>query len=290
MKQLYVLLASLLLAGPAAHAQWVLQPFTFGNTIAPYPPNAAALHIVDAQTVWAASINQYQNYYLGDNEVAHTADGGTSWTVQTVPGMDFFNESIFGLVGLSASTALICTKNVAGPSRILKTTDGGTTWTTQTTPTQFNSAGNFADFLFAFSATELLCVGDPSASSGSYFEMYRSLDAGASWVAVPTATMPATIGDETAVFFCKAQVSSHVWFITTKGRVFHSADRGATWSVAASGLATYGTIAFLDALNGLIYEPASHRLVRTTDGGATWAPVAYTGPAHRVLAAVPGAG
>jgi photosystem II stability/assembly factor-like uncharacterized protein len=290
MKQLYLLLVGLLLASPAAHAQWVLQPFTFNNTIAPYPPNAAAIHIVDAQTVWATSINQYMGYNFGDNEVAHTADGGATWVVREVADMDFYNESIFGIVGLSASTALICTGNLVGPGRILKTTDSGRTWTTQTTPAQFGSSDSFANFLLAFSATELLCVGDPTASNNNYFEMYRSVDAGTSWTAVATSTMPAALSDEIAIFSYKAQVGNHVWFTTTAGRVFHSADRGATWSVAASGLATAGSVAFRDALNGLIYNASSRSLVRTTDGGATWAPVAYTGSAHRVLAAVPGTG
>ncbi|WP_324680602.1 T9SS type A sorting domain-containing protein [Hymenobacter sp. GOD-10R] len=283
-----VLLLFVLMGSLTARAQWVLQPFTFQNTIAPYPPNAATLHIVDAQTVWATSINQYEGYNIGSNEVAHTTNGGATWTVQTIPDMDFYYECVFGVVGLNASTALISTANGVGPGRILRTADGGATWTTRTTPAQFGYPDSYADFLLAFSPTEILCIGDPVAALGNHFEMYRSLDVGLTWVAVSTANMPVAQAEEYADINYKAQrLGDHLWFTTNKGRVYHSPDRGISWSVAQTSLTQAGSIAFRDVRNGLYYVPGE-ALLQTTDGGVTWTPVAVSGPVHRIVAAVPG--
>ncbi len=289
MKNFLLLLVLALLLGSPARAQWTLQPFSFTSSFSPLPPfGIQAIHIVDAQTVWTVAVSQYMGTNYGDNEVARTSNGGTTWTVSTVPGMDFLDEIISNVAGLSASTALICTVNFAGPGRIMKTTDGGVTWTTQTTPTQYGSPDSYADFVLAFSPTEMLCVGDPIASLSNHFEMYRSLDAGLTWAAVASSTMPVALSGETATPYHKARVGNHVWFTTNKGRVFHSADKGVTWTVSQTSLTNVGSVAFRDALNGLYAVPGG--LVRTTDGGATWAPVAYAGPAHASITAVPGTG
>jgi photosystem II stability/assembly factor-like uncharacterized protein len=289
MKNYLLLLALTLLTGPPARAQWVLQPYSFASTLAPLPPfNSQAIYIVDAQTVWTVGVSQYMGTNYGANEVARTSNGGATWTVSTVPGMDFLWEIISNAAGLSASTALICTVNAMGPGRIMKTTDGGTTWTTQSTATQYGSADSYADFVLAFSSTELLCVGDPIASLSNRFEMYRSTDAGLTWTGVATGNMPAALSGETATPYYKARVGNHVWFSTNRGRVFHSADKGLSWTVSQTSLTGIAAVAFRDALNGLAFLPGGGGLVRTTDGGATWAAVAYTGPAHAKLTAVPG--
>lgn len=289
MKNYLLLLVLLALLGRPARAQWVLQPFSFASVMAPLPlPNLQAINIVDAQTVWAVGVSQYQGGNYGDNEVARTSNGGTTWTVSAVPGMDYLWEIISNTAGLSASTALLCTVNAMGPGRIMKTTDGGVTWTTQTTATQYGSADSYADFVLAFSPTELLCVGDPIASLSNRFEMYRSTDAGLTWTGVATGNMPVALSGETATPYYKVRVGNHVWFTTNRGRVFHSADKGLSWTVSQTSLTDVGAVAFRDALNGLCFLPGGGGMVRTTDGGATWAAVAYTGPAHAKITAVPG--
>lgn len=288
MKNYLLLLALALVTSLPARAQWVLQPFAFNSVYVPLPPfGIQAIHIVDAQTVWTAGVSQYMGNNYGDNEVARTSNGGATWTVSAVPGMSFLDEIISNVAGLSASTALICTANSAGPGRILKTTDGGVTWTTQTTAAQYGSPDSYADFVLAFSPTEMLCAGDPIASTSNRFEMYRSTDAGLTWTGVATGTMPMALSGETATPYYKARVGNHVWFTTNKGRVFHSADKGVTWTVSQTSLTDVGSVAFRDALNGLFFLPGGG-LMRTTDGGTTWAMVAYTGPAHASITAVPG--
>lgn len=289
MKNYLLLLALALLASLPARAQWVLQPFAFSSVYPPLQPfGIQAIHIVDAQTVWTVGVSQYMGTNYGDNEVARTTNGGATWTVSAVPGMDFLWEIISNVAGLNATTALICTANVMGPGRIMKTTDGGVTWTTQTTAAQYGSPDSYADFVLAFSPTEMLCVGDPIASLSNRFEMYRSTDAGLTWTGVATGNMPVALGGETATPYYKARVGNHVWFTTNKGRVFHSTDKGLTWTVSQTSLTGIGSVAFRDALNGLFFVPGGGGLVRTTDGGATWTTVAYTGPAHANLTAVPG--
>ena len=96
------------------------------------------------------------------------------------------------------------------------------------------------------------------------------------------------------------------WFVTggaVTARVFHSKDRGRTWSVAdtpaPAGKASSGlfSVAFLDAQRGFVAggdykQPAFAGLngIRTEDGGATWtaAPLSATG-FYSAVAPVPGA-
>ena len=191
-------------------------------------------------------------------------------------------------------TALLSIVSPSG-GRILKTVDGGTTWTSRTTAAQLPAGDSYPDFLVAFSATELLCVGDPTPATNDRFEMYRSLDAGDTWTLATTPAMPVALAGEYATPYYWTRQGNNVWFSTTKGRVFRSTDRGLTWAAARTGLANVSgsepcMVAFRDALNGLVFEPSGGGLVRTTDGGATWTALPYTGPAHAIIRAVPGTG
>lgn len=287
MKNLVLPLTLLALASSPASAQWVLQPFTFTSAPTAFTQQ---IDIVDAQTVWALG--------LGRNgpipRVVRTTDGGATWTQATVSVPGSTGESPRNIKGLSASTALICGVSSTG-WRILKTVDGGATWTKRTTTGQFASPDSYTNFFAMFGATEGICIGDAIPTTGNRFEMYRTLDAGDTWTAIDTTAVPKVLAGEIAIDVFSAQVGNHFWFHTSKGRVFHSRDKGQTWTVGTTGLVypppvneRNGSIAFRDTLNGLVRVPALNALARTSDGGATWQPVTTTGPVHRLIAAVPG--
>ncbi|MGH9765015.1 MAG: WD40/YVTN/BNR-like repeat-containing protein, partial [Blastocatellia bacterium] len=135
-------------------------------------------------------------------------------------------------------------------------------------------------------------------------------DGGASWKALPTESVPAAMPEEGAFAAsgtCITAQGNSVWFATGGGaaRVFHSTDRGETWSVAAtevvSGEPAAGifSLAFSNEKNGIAVggnykreADASSNSAFTVDGGRTWKPVPGTRPAgYRSAAAyVPGTG
>ncbi|RZK98621.1 MAG: hypothetical protein EOO62_26185, partial [Hymenobacter sp.] len=262
----------MLLTSVAAQAQWVQQPFTFANPAL----SAFYLDAVDANVVWSAGFDIANTVNpAGGKQVALTTNGGTTWTLSTISVLTA-TEEITGVAGINATTALVCTSNGAG-GRILKTVNGGTTWTVQTVAGQFTNAASFPNYISFFNATEGVCAGDPIAGR---FELYRTTDAGATWAAVPTTSLPLALTSEFSVVNHFANVGDGFWFSTTSGRVFGTTDKGLSWTVGNTNLgATVPWVSFRDAANGLALTTTG-LLARTTNGGTTWQSVTPTGPLH----------
>ncbi|HET9504432.1 MAG TPA: T9SS type A sorting domain-containing protein [Hymenobacter sp.] len=274
MKKTILALAGLLLASATAQAQWVLQPYSFSNSyLTPF-----YLDAVDANVVWSAGLDVYDGE--GGDEVAHTSNGGTTWATTAISNLSA-DEVITGVAGLSATTALVCTvDNGVGGGRILKTVDGGTTWTVQTTTSQFATADSYPNGIAFFNATEGICFGDPATGAGK-FEIYRTTDAGATWVAVPSANLPASQASEYGGINQVSMAGNSFWFATNKGRILGSVDKGLTWTVSDTNFgATVPLISFRDAQNGIALNTNTGAMLATTNGGSTWSPVSYTGPLH----------
>jgi photosystem II stability/assembly factor-like uncharacterized protein len=144
------------------------------------------------------------------------------------------------------------------------------------------------------------------------FLLLTTSDGGDSWEEIPSDRIPPAIEGEggfAASGTCLAvRGSSHVWIASggaATARVYHSADRGHTWTVneapLRAGIASAGifSIAFRDAQHGVIaggdYQKPSlpgRTVALTSDGGATWtlvdsasAPAGY----RSAVAFVPGA-
>ena len=276
MKRHFIFSLGLCLLGLTAQAQWVQQPVGF---TAPSLP--LLIDVVDANTAW--SINT-------EAQLARTVDAGQTWTVTSLPLLGA-SESFTAFSAPTSTTAWVTVMGDNGP-RIIKTSDGGQTWVTQGATTTYTNQDSWPDLIHFFSATEGITVGDPVAAGGS-MEMFRTTDGGANWT--PVTGAPAAQPGEYPIDTAPVAVGNHIWFATVDGRVFHSPDKGLTWTVATATTNPLdrGNLAFRDAQNGLFSylddAGTNHALYRTTDGGATWAPVTYTGPLHGVgLSAVPG--
>ncbi|RAK69676.1 hypothetical protein DLM85_02115 [Hymenobacter edaphi] len=269
-----------------ASAQWVTQPINFVA-----PSYVVALHAADANTLWVAAAENGG----ATRTLARSTDGGTSWTIRN-PSVLNATEEINALTAISPTTAWIATRYGQAGGRILRTTDGGLTWQQQTSSQQFGGPNSYPNFVHFFSATEGVSMGNaPALTPGAAPEIYTTTDGGATWTtvaAVPVTTSGSAVQNPPAV------VGSHLWFSSFDGYVYHSPDRGRTWTASNSGAGTpLWNLTFRDAQHGLAsyqdpFSGGATRLFRTTDGGSTWTAVTgFSGPLHgAAMQAVPGTG
>jgi photosystem II stability/assembly factor-like uncharacterized protein len=216
--------------------------------------------------------------------VLRTIDTGATWQSVGPPGttaLQFRDIEAF-----DANTALILSIGTGTDSRIYRTTDGGQTWTLvfqNTEPTAFY------DCMAFFDEHRGLALSDPV---NGYFRILATDDGGLSWHVVD-ADMPPALPAEFA-FAASGQCITtaggrDAWFGTggdAVARVFHSGDRGETWTVHNTPIrsgpsAGIFALAFRDPHHGLaaggdfLLETASpDALALSDDGGSSWQLVA----------------
>ena len=285
MKNHLVACLGLCLLPLVGQAQWANRPIGFAADTAP-----VYLDAIDASTAWTVGIGTGITY--APPQVARTLNAGQTWAVTPLPVQAALEENCTALTALDARTAWVTTANGAGGGRILRTTDGGLTWTPQSSAAVYGSPDSAPGLIRFFSATEGLTVGAALVPGGP-LEMYLTRNAGLTWTPQPAS--PAALPLESPTATAPVVVGPNIWFATGEGRVFHSPDKGQTWTVVSvsAPFANLATVAFRDAQNGLLSVPddggTQHTLYGTADGGTTWAPVRYTGPLHGVgLSPVPG--
>ena len=211
-----------------------------------------------------------------------TTDGGKTWAVGTVAGaekLDFRDVEAFG-----DATAYLLSAEPSTDSRIYKTIDGGKTWKMQY---QNPDPAGFFDALAFWDEKHGLLLGDPVKGR---FQLVATDDGGEHWKPVPEKDCPQALPEEGAFAASGtclvARGEKDAWFVTggaKVARVFHSTDRGRTWTAAETpvkaGVTSAGifSIAFRDKDHGLIVggdyqkpnETGASAAV-TADGGKTW--------------------
>jgi photosystem II stability/assembly factor-like uncharacterized protein len=238
------------------------------------------MHAPSAQVVWAAGRG---------GAYAVTTDGGAAWRADTVPGAAglFFT----GTWAADADHAyLLGTSFDGGLARIYRTADGGASWAVQWESTD---EGVFMDALQCWTIDRCVAYGDPV---GGALVIVRTTD-GRTWNRVSPDALPALLEGEAGFAASGTTLtlagSSLGWIGTGGGaraRVYITRDGGASWTAADTplpGNATSGIfgIAFRDSLNGVAaggdYERRTEEhdnLLRTNDGGRTWAMVGAARP------------
>lgn len=219
-----------------------------------------------------------------------TTDAGKTWHVGQVPGaekLDFRDVEAFG-----PATAYLLSAGPGAESRIYKTTDAGKNWTLQ-----FKNAEPkaFFDALAFWDEQHGIALSDPV---NGRFLLIATDDGGATWKPLPEKSRPEALPGEGAFAASGTCLVTHgakdVWFCTggaKVARIFHSPDRGQTWTAAdtplRAGVESAGCfgIAFRDRKNGILVggdykkpDDATATLVTTDDGGKTWQPVAQAPP------------
>ena len=244
---------------------------------------------VSANDAWASGSN---------STILRTADGGTTWTRLNAPSPDRLDYR--DIDALDHSTAYALSIGNGPASRIFKTTDGGATWTQQYAATDERI---FLDAM-AFSTPERgIVLGD--SIDGQFFFLSTD-DGGATWTRVPPDRLPEAQPNEG--FFAASGTNvavrgDRIWIGTgaaAKARVLRSTDRGRTWQIVETPLASGKTsgiysIAFRDDRHGVVvggdYSQealAVDNAAITSDGGATWTLVKGLSGFRSVVAHVPG--
>lgn len=263
-----LLTVTLTLVPLAARAQWM--------TAAPLgDAEFRGLSAAAPSVVWASGTR---------GRYARSIDGGRTWHLDSVPGaapLDFR-----AVHALDARRAWLMSSGDAdrGQARIYRTTDAGVHWLLVYMTVQ---KGVFLDALAFWDAQHGIALSDPV--DGHLF-LLTTNDGGASWTRVPPARLPATLPGEAAFAASGTCLTvdgqSDVWIGTggaSVARVFHSTDRGRTWTVADTpvhaGNASSGVfaVAFRDGRHGIAVG-GDYQLVRggfpnvalTDDAGRTW--------------------
>lgn len=270
----FVLLASRFMAETASRTRqashWVEQNWVEQNTSV--NARLRGVSAVDPDVVWASG---------SAGTFLRTTDGGDHWQSGTVAGgadLDF--RSVHGV---NSKTAYLLSSGAGEKSKIYKTKDGAKSWILQFT--NHEPEAFFDGFAF-WDPAHGIAFSDPVDGR---FLIIRTDNGGATWAPVPSANLPAAIPGEAAFAASGSSItvngSKDVWFATggAAARVFHSSDRGWTWSVAdtpiVSGSPSAGifSIAFVDPKAGYVvggdYQKEAEsnaNFALTTDGGKTW--------------------
>ncbi|MEP7001327.1 MAG: glycosyl hydrolase [bacterium] len=245
-------------------AQWVAQPT--GTQV-----ELRGLSVVSPSVAWASGQR---------GTVLHTTNGGATWTMDTVSGAASLD--LRSIAATSVRTAFAM--SIGDSSRIFRTTNGGRTWSVRFVSLR---KGSFFDAIRFWDAKHGIAVSD---SVDGHFLLMTTSDGGDSWKEIPVDRMPNSLANEGAFAASGSCIAvygrSDVWFVTggaTVARVFHSSDRGRSWTVSdaplRAGTASEGvfSVAFRDATHGVItggdYQKPTlggRNLALTTDAGRTW--------------------
>ena len=245
-----------------------------------------AVSAVDERVVW---VSGHGATYV------RTLDGGNTWTPGTVgPDTLQFRD----VHALDASTAWLLAAGPGDMSRIYKTSDGGANWTLTFLNDQ---PGAFYDCLSFWDARHGIAFSD--AVDGELV-IIRTEDGGMTWDRIDPSRIPDAHPDGEGGFAASGTClvtagEADVWIGTGAGgaaRVFHSPDRGDTWSVVSTpvvhGTPTSGiaTLTFRDRRRGMALggelrntDGFTQNVAVTADGGRTWraaAPPAFPGPVY----------
>jgi photosystem II stability/assembly factor-like uncharacterized protein len=255
-------LTYLLIAGSLAGQSWVGQ--ASGTTA-----SLRGVSAVNDRTVWAGG---------SGGTWLRTVDGGSTWQAATVPGASELDFR--GVQGIDANTAYLLSSGPGDRSLIYKTTDAGATWELLFTNPD---AHGFFDAITFRDADHGIVAGDPVNGE---IAVFTTADGGKNWERQHTPPALPNEGGFAASNSSLTMRGNDVWFGTGgtgAARIFHSADGGATWTVATTPLrndansAGIFSISFADALHGIAVggdyakdAEARQNIAATADGGRTW--------------------
>ncbi len=237
-----------------------------------------SLAVVDEESIWAAPI---QPAFLDVREIVRTVDGGVTWDVTLLPEADG-NHVPVRIFAPSADEAWVVAPRYPSPNRnkLYHTTDGGATW--QDVPGGFNQTNKGVQNVHFFNDQEGVLFGSPRTGTASIdvMNLYRTADGGQTWTQLTDPQAPIPIEGESYFLFSGndsyAAVGDTLWFVTSLNRVYRTIDKGQNWQIFNTGLpgsstiAGLASVAFKDAMNGMVVSFVPQQGAITTNGGSSW--------------------
>ncbi|MGW7681770.1 WD40/YVTN/BNR-like repeat-containing protein [Kribbella sp. NPDC054772] len=264
-------------------------------------PSWVGIDVVNRAVVWACGGFKAPDEDSGPGIVVRTDDGGDTWQDVTPPGAEHL--AFHDLEAFDKNNALAVAVGPGDESRIYRTADGGQTWNLVF---QNQDPAAFYDGIAFFDNNNGIAVSDPVNGK---FRILNTHDAGQSWQVAPSNGMPPALATEGVRATGSSLVTKgpqDTWFGTVaepdNSRVFHTNNRGHTWSVASTPIpglpAEFGiaSLAFWDTHHGLALgggSPSTNRpsvAAATADGGATWTRVGSPDGFRTNMAPVPTSG
>ena len=232
------------------------------------------LDAVSWRTAWASGT---------EGTVLRTTDAGHNWRSVGPKGTE--ELQFRDVEAFSATSAVVLSIGEGEDSRIYRTADGGKSWR-RTFVNKDPRA--FYDCMAFWDDRNGIALSDPVDGK---FRILATDDGGRSWGVVDPAGMPAALEGEFAFAAsgtCLVTAGRQDAWIASGGgaeaRVFHTSDRGRTWTVTDTPVRSTDaggifSLAFPDRHRGIAVggdfldpERGSDSAAWTADGGATWHP------------------
>jgi photosystem II stability/assembly factor-like uncharacterized protein len=245
--------------------------------------NGASIKAVTPKVAW--TVSNYGNSQSTETSlIAHTTNGATWSQFQQGPPS---GDPAYCIAATDATHAWLGTGPTSLQANIYRTTNGGGAWqkTSVASITPFVNAVHFYDNLNG------ILVGDPI---NSRWGIATTSDGGATWT--PIATPLPSPATEAGWNNSMTVLGDNVWFGTNNSRIYHSTDRGRTWSYGSTPSANSFGIAFANENDGLATfntvsaGTGSEMIAATHDGGESWNPLTppFTGARPQSVTFVPG--
>ncbi|HNW97927.1 MAG TPA: C10 family peptidase [Bacteroidales bacterium] len=262
-----------------AAPQWIMQNCgsTVDNRI------VSEIDICSPDVAWGVVVDGGSTINI-PREIIRTTNGGTTWKLDTITFTGVTDYNIANICAIDANTCYAAMFPLgANGGKVAKTTDGGATWSIANSPDYSTSWLNFVHF---FDANNGCTMGDPNTSSK--FVNYYTTNGGSSWTQVLVASAAGETG-LTNNYDAVAGTDS-IWYGSTKGKLFRSADKGHTWTYTNYGT-TGNTTGFgatiqvypsfkngsVGVLTGHTTDGAYSAIKRSTNGGTSFSALTPTG-------------
>lgn len=235
----------------------------------PFTSSIRALEVVDDHTIWWAG---------SEGKYGYSLDGGQNWTVDSLL-WDTLQPHFRSLAVTKEAVFLL---SIASPALLFRSTDRGQNWELVY---QEEHPAAFYDAMAFWDDQHGIAMGDPTDGCLS---VIRTMDGGQSWEKISCDLLPAAETGEAAFAASNTNIAlagQRVWIVSggKRARVFHSYDRGQSWSVAdtpiAEGEQMTGifSVDFYDEQQGIIFGGDWNKKERnrqnkavSSDGGKTW--------------------
>ncbi|MEO8764911.1 MAG: hypothetical protein ABI416_11515 [Ginsengibacter sp.] len=271
------------LAGLSDANRKIFTQFVFS----PWHTRSSGVSITQRGIIEMSEPDQFTCYGLlfdGDYNPGHditvTHDGGATWHEQSIAGLE--NKYLFGVAATTPRIAHLIGYDPNGGGIVSRTTDGGMHWDPEAV-NAYTDPVSFPDDIQFFNPANGVIFGD---SRDGYYEIYTTHNGGNTWNRVPSDRIPAPLPHEAGIPYLSDTYLNTIWVLVTvfddnffpiSARILESDDRGESWYVKGSfpKFTGDGSLKFRNHSVGLFKNNGI--LYRTTDGGANWKVVNYSG-------------